>query len=110
MDIVLGAVGSGKTTELIKRCAEADGQFVCVSRSMCELVGNSEVYKQSGLVDKPITLDMALNSHKEFKPLFIDNLEQCISFMTRSQIDTVSVGFEQDRDSVDVLYKSNPGF
>lgn len=110
MNVVLGTIAAGKTMELVKKCKEANGQFVCSSQYQCDVLWTSEMYKQSGLIDKPITFRRAMTSPKKFKPLFIDDIEHCLSFIINSVIDTVSVTMAESDFLSMLAYSREVGF
>ena len=91
--------GSGKTEELIKRCAELGGCIVCCGKSECRRIKVviQELYlegKIDHIISYPITYDEFLRfdyHHVATESFHIDNADMLLQYMSKVPILTVTI-------------------
>lgn len=94
MEVIIRPKGAGKTTELIKRCAESPGGYI-VCRDQLEA---NRIHLQAigmGLqIHLPITYFEFIGGHYSpsgVKSLFIDNAEALLQYIARTEIKAISI-------------------
>lgn len=101
MQIVLKPSSSGKTTDLIKLCAEStQGYIVCPLRKDCDRVFAQA--KEMGLkIPFPLSWDEFIKG--QYYPsgigqVFIDDLDRCIALSSMVKIAAVSMNEDSEND------------
>ncbi len=93
MKIVGGGIACGKTTIIIKQCAEEGGFIVCENRQAARSIVDAA--RELGLtINFPITFDDFENKHyhpEGVEKFHIDNADLLLERMTKVPIETISV-------------------
>jgi len=99
MEIILRPRGWGKTTELIKKCAEEGGYIVVFSREEARRVA-MVAEQQCIKIPYPLTLEEAMHAYSlGVKKFHIDNAEQILQKLLPSPIATIALTEDEDKSA-----------
>lgn len=107
MEIILGGRQTGRTTKLIKMCAEAEARRECsylVTSSQREAYRVSEEARKMGIegFPFPISYDEFFGRHYSegnIKNFFIDNADYLLGRLTPVRIAAISIQYDNNATS-----------
>jgi hypothetical protein len=96
MQVIIGGRQTGKTTRLIKECAEAEARgevsyIVCHSGQEARRI--AQIAKEKGLqIGFPLTYDEFLKGqYSSISQLYIDNVDMLIRYISRIRVEAVTI-------------------
>lgn len=101
MKIIKGGRRSGKTTELIRMCAENGGYIVCRSYNAASMIQKQS--KEMGLkIPYPLTYTELLHKSyyaKGVKKLYIDDADELLRILTRGvELEAITINIQEERN------------
>lgn len=101
MKIISKGRRSGKTTELIRMCAERGGYIVCRSHNAASMIKKQS--KEMGLkIPYPMTYAELL--HKSYyaqgvQKLYIDDVDELLRTITRGvEVEAITINIQEEKD------------
>lgn len=101
MKIISKGRRNGKTTELIRMCAERGGYIVCRSNNAALMIKRQS--KEMGLkIPYPITYAELLHKNyyaKGVKKLYIDDANELLRTLTRGvEVEAITINIQEERE------------